>query len=95
MILLLQVMAEKEELEAQTGVENSQSVNSQLASYVSQNQQQLSRVFIQGQTRLLLYRLEVLGGGTGEEACRRKRPAWLEGRWKNERQAKIIAAWQG
>ena len=95
--LLLQVMADKkkQELEAQTGVENRKSVTAQLASYVSQNRQQLSRICVQSQSRLLLDRLEGLGGGTGEAAKRRKGTAWLEAQWEKERQAQIIAAKQG
>ena len=85
----------KQELEAQTGVEHRQSVTAQLASYVSLNRQQLSRVCIQAQSRLLLDRLDGLGGGVGEAASRRKRTAWLESRWEKERQANIIAARQG
>jgi hypothetical protein len=94
---LLQVMADKikQELEAQTGVEHRQSVTAQLASYVSLNRQQLSRVCVQAQSRLLLDRLDGLGGGVGEAASRRKRTAWLEARWEKERQANIIAAKQG
>ena len=92
---LLQVMAEKkkQELEAQTGVEHRQLVTAQLASYVSLNRQQLSRVCVQAQSRLLLDRLDWLGGGVGEAASRRK--AWLEARREKERQANIIAARQG
>ena len=95
--MLLQVIADrkKEELEAQTGVENRRTVTAQLASYISQNRQQLSRVCVQSQSRLLLDRLEGLGGGTGQAASRRKRTVWLERKWEKERQAQIIAARQG
>ena len=66
--MLMQVMVDrkKQELEAQTGIENRRSVTAQLASYTSQNRQQLSRVCVQAQSRLLLDRLEGLGGGTGD-----------------------------
>ena len=95
--MLMQVITDKkkEELEAQTGVENRKSVTVQLASYTSQNRQQLSRVCVQAQSRLLLDRLEGLGGATGEAAGRRKRTVWLERKWEKERQAGIIAARQG
>ena len=56
---------------------------------------QLSRVCVQAQSRLLLDRLEGLGGGTGEAAMRRKHTAFLEARWERERQAQTIAARQG
>ena len=74
----------KQELEAQTGIENRKSVTAQLASFTSQNWQQLSRICVQAQSRLLLDRLEGLGGGTGEAA-----------KWERERQAQTIAARQG
>ena len=95
--MLMQVMVDrkKQELEAQTGIENRRSVTAQLASYTSQNRQQLSRVCVQSQSRLLLDRLEGLGGGTGEAARRRKQTAFLEARWERERQAQAIAARQG
>ena len=94
---LLQVMADRkqEELQAQTGGEFRKSVTAQLASYVSQNRQQLSRICVQSQARLVLDRLEGLGGGTGEAARRRGRTVWLERRWEKERQAQVIAARQG
>ena len=81
--MLMQVMADrkKQELEAQTGLENRRSVTAQLATYVSQNRQQLSRICVQSQSRLLLDRLERLGGGTGEAARRRRNTAWLEAQW--------------
>ena len=95
--MLLQVMADKkqEELEAQTGGEFRKSVTSQLAIYVSQNRQQLSKICVQAQARLVLDRLEGLGGGTGEAARRRGRTAWLERKWELERQAQVLAARQG
>ena len=95
--MLLQVMADKkqEELEAQTGGEFRKSVTSQLAIYVSQNRQQLSKICVQSQARLVLDRLEGLGGGTGEAARRRGRTAWLERKWDKERQAQVLAAKQG
>ena len=95
--MLMQVITDKkkEELEAQTGVENRRTVTAQLASYTSQNRQQLSRICVQSQSRLLLDRLEELGGATGEAARRRRQTVWLERRWEKERQAGIIAARQG
>ena len=97
--MLLQVIADrkKQELEAQTGGDNRRSVTAQLASYVSQNPQQLSRIRVhcQSQSRLLLDRLEGLGGGTGEAARRRQNTAGLQAKWEKERQAQTIAARQG
>ena len=94
---LMEVMGEKkkEELEAETGVEGRQSVSAQLASYISHSRQQLSRICVQAQSRLVLDRLEGLGGGTGEAARRRGRTSWLERKWEKERQAQLIAARQG
>ena len=94
---LLQVMADKkmEELEAQTGGGSRKSVSAQLASYVSHNRQQLSRICVQSQSRLVLDRLEGLGGGTREAARRRGQTAWLEKKWEQERQAQMLAARQG
>ena len=94
--MLLQVMADRkqQEIEAQTGGEYRKSVTSQLATYVSQNRQQLSRICVQSQARLVLDRLEGLGGGTGEAARRRGRTARLERKWELERQAQVIAARQ-
>jgi hypothetical protein len=54
-----------------------------------------NRVCVQSQSRLLLDRLEELGGATGEAARRRRQTVWLERRWEKERQAGIIAARQG
>ena len=87
--LLMDVMSnqKKQELEAQTGVENRRSVTAQLASYTSQNRQQLSLICVQAQARLLLDRLAGLGGGAGEAARRRKQTVWLEHTWYKERQA--------
>ena len=95
--MLLKVMADKkqEELQAQTGGEIRKSVTLQLANYVSQNRQQLSRICVQSLARLVLDRLEGLGGGTGEAARRRGSTAWLERRWEKEPQAQVIAARQG
>ena len=76
---LLQVMADKkmEELEAQTGGGSRKSVSAQLASYVSHNRQQLSRICVQSQSRLVLDRL----GGLVEGRERRpggegRLPGW-------------------
>ena len=85
----------KGEIEAQTGFENRTTMTVQLTSYISQNWQQLSKVCVQAQARLLLGRLEGLEGATGEAARRRKRTVWLEQKWEKERQAGIIAARQG
>ena len=78
--MLMQVIAnkKKEELEAQTGVENRRTVTAQPASCISQNWQQLSMVCVQSQSRLLLDQLEEMGGGNGEAAGRRRRTVWLE-----------------
>ena len=97
---LLQVMADKkrEELEAQTGRAGGgsrKSVSAQLASYVSNNRQQLSRSSVQSQSRLVLDRLEGLGGGATEAARRRGHTAWLEKKWEQERQAQLVAARPG
>ena len=56
----------KGEIEAQTGFENRTTMTVQLTSYISQNWQQLSKVCVQAQARLLLGRLEGLEGATGE-----------------------------
>jgi hypothetical protein len=95
--MLMQVISDKkkEELEAQTGVDNRRTMTAQLATFISQNRQQLSRVCVQSQARLILDRLEGLEGVTGEAARRRKNTAWLERKWEKERQAQIIAARQG
>ena len=53
-------------------------MTSQLATYVSQNRQQLSKLCVQSQARLVLDRLEGLGGGTEEAARRRGRTAGEE-----------------
>ena len=94
---LMQVISDKkkEELEAHTGVEDKRTMTAKLATYISQNRQQLSRVCVQSQARLILDRLEGLGGATGEAASRRKQTVWLERKWERERQAQIIAARQG
>ena len=95
--MLMQVIADKkkEELEAQTGVEDRRSMTAKLATYISQNRQQLSRVCVQSQARLILDRLEGLGGVSGEAARRRNNTVWLERKWEKERQAQIIATRQG
>ena len=94
--MLMQVIADKkkEELEAQTGVEDRRTMTAQLATYISQNRQQLSRVCVQSQARLILDRLEGLGGVSGEAARRRNNTVWLERKWEKERQAQIIATRQ-
>ena len=87
--MLMQVISykKKEELEAQTGVDNIQTMTAQLATFIYQNRQQLSRVCMYFQARLILDRLERLGGVTGEAARRRKNTVWLERKWEKERQA--------
>ena len=59
-------------------------MTSQLAIYVSQNRQLLSKICVQAQARLVLDRLEGLGGGIGEAARRRGRTAWLDRKWELE-----------
>ena len=66
-------------------------MTAQLASYISQNRQQLSRICVQAQSRLVLDRVEGLGRGTGEAARRRGHTSWLERKWEKERQAQLIA----
>ena len=87
--MLMQVISDKkkEELEAQTGVDKRRKITAQLATFISQNRQQLSRVCMQSHARLILDRLEGLGGVTGEAARRRKKTVWLERKWEKERQA--------
>ena len=91
----MDVMGEKkiEELEAQTGRDVMKPVSTQLASYISHTR--LSQICVKLQSRLVLDRPEGLGGGTGEDASRRGRTAWLERKWEKERQAQLIAARQG
>ena len=93
----MDVMGEKkiEEFEAQTGRHVRKSVTAQLASYISHNRQQLSQICVKSQARLVLDRLEGLGGGTGGAASRRGRTAWLERKWEKERHAQLLAARQG
>ena len=93
----MEVMGDKkkEQLKAETGEKGRKSVTAQLAGYVSHLRQQLSRICVQAQSRLVLDRLEGLGGGTGEAARRRGRTSWLERKWELERQAQQIAARQG
>ena len=69
--MLMQVMVDKkkQELEAQTGMENRKSVTAQLASYTSQNWQQLSRICVQAQSRLLLDRLEGINRSKKQKLC--------------------------
>ena len=68
----MQVIADKkkEELEAQTGVEDRRTMTAKLVTYISQNRQQLSRVCVQSKARLILDRLEGLGGVSLEAARR-------------------------
>ena len=77
--MLMQVMVEKkkQELEAQTGMENRKSVTAHLASFTSQNLQQLSRMCVQAQSGLLLDSLEGLGGEHGKQLGEgSKEPSW-------------------
>ena len=53
------------------------------------------KICVQAQSRLVLDRLEGLGGGTGEAARRRGRTAWLERKWELERQAQVSVARHG
>ena len=67
----------------------------QLATIVSQTRQQLSLVSVRGQARLLLDRLEGLGGGAGLAAKRRAGVRYTAWRWEKERRAQQVAARQG
>ena len=67
----------------------------QHASYVSQLRQQLSRVCVQAQSRLLLDRLEGLGEGMVEAAKRRSRALWTDREMERESRAQAVAARQG
>ena len=55
----------------------------------------MSRVCVQSQARLILDRLEGLGGVSGEAARRRNNTVWLERKREKERQAQIIVTRQG
>jgi hypothetical protein len=95
--MLMQVIADKkkEELEAQTGVEDRRTMTAKLAIYISQNRQQLSRACVQSQARLILDRLEGLEGVSGEVARRRSNTVGLERKGEKERHPQIIATRQG
>ena len=63
----------------------------QLASVTSQTRQQLSRVAVAAQARILFDRLEVFCGGGAEEARKRRDNArWLEREWEKERRGQLI-----
>ena len=64
-----------------------------LATIVSQKRQQLSLVSVRGQSRLLLDRLEGLGGGAGQAAKRRSGVRHMA--WRGRRRAQQVAARQG
>ena len=70
----------RQEVETQREIKNQKPVTAQLGSYTSPNRQQLSRICVQAQSRLLLDRPEGLGRGTGEAA--RKQTAFLEAKPK-------------
>ena len=83
-------------LENQAGSMTRKSDRQQLATIKSNTRQQLSRVCVQSQARLLLDRLEGLGGGgAGEAARRRARAGQVERGWERERRALAVARRQG
>ena len=97
---LLQIMAQSKlsQLEHQPGGRvggRKHSEKQRLATITSQIRQQLSRVSVQSQARLLLDRLEGLGGGAGLAARRRAQVRFTEWRMERERQAQLVAARQG
>ena len=85
--MLMQVIADKkkEELEAQTGAENRITMTVQLASYISQNRQQLSKVCVQAQSRQV--------GGSGRSNRRpggeRGQSGWSRIGRKRDKQGKV------
>ena len=82
-------------LENQSGGRVRRSDRQQLATIKSFTRQQLSRVCVQSQARLLLDRLEGLGGGAGEAARRRSGARQTERIWERERRALAVARRQG
>ena len=83
-------------MEKQAGGRTRKSDRQQLATIKSNTRQQLSRVCVQSQARLLLDRLEGLGGGgAGEAARRRARAGQVERGWERERRALAVARRQG
>ena len=65
----------------------------QLASITAYTRQQLSRVAVQAQARILLDRMEGLGSGTGEAGRRREFARKLEREWEKERRPR--QSWRG
>ena len=97
---LLQKMAQSKlsQLEHQPGGRvgsKKYSEKQRLATITTQIRQQLSRVSVQNQARLLLDRLEGLGGGAGMAARRRAQVRFTARRMERERQAQLVAARQG
>ena len=94
---LLTIMAEsrKKISEMQHSRGRHKSDQAQHAKFISQQRQQLSRVCVQAQSRLLLDRLEGLGGGAGEAAKRRSWAGYIDREVEREHQAQLIAARQG
>ena len=94
---LLFIMTEnrKRIIESQPYGGRVRSDKAQHASYVSQLRQQLSRVCVQAQSRLLLDRLEGLGEGMVEAAKRRSRALWTDREMERESRAQAVAARQG
>ena len=80
-------------LENQAGGRTRKSDRQQLATIKSHTRQQLSRVCVQAQARLLIDRLE--GLGAGEAARRRARARQVEWGWERERRALAVARRQG
>ena len=70
---------------------NSSIKHSRLVAKTNKNLTNRSKICVQSQSRLVLDRLDGMGGGTGEAARRRGRKAWLERKWDNEQQAQESA----
>ena len=66
-----------------------------LATITSNIRQQLSRICVKSQARLLIDRLEGLGGGAGLVVRRRAQVRFAEYRMERESQAQLVAARQG
>ena len=82
-------------LENQSGGRVRKSDRQQLATIKSFTRQQLSRVCVQSQAKIILDRLEGLGGGAGEAAKRRAGARQTERIWERERRALAVARRQG